>query len=138
MHDARVGDDLLPFRRSPGLEHWNRYAAVNDEFVPIHMDDEAGRQAGYASAFGMGNLQYSYLHNLLRLWTGDEGEILEVSCQFRSANIKGQIVTAGGTVTDVATESGRRVVGIDVWTEDQGGVRLCVGHARIAASERPS
>ena len=30
------------------------------------MDDEAGHDAGYPGAFGMGNLQLAYLHLLLR------------------------------------------------------------------------
>jgi hypothetical protein len=42
---AKVGDELPPFVRTTGFDNWNRYAAVNDEFVPIHMDDDAGRAA---------------------------------------------------------------------------------------------
>ena len=39
---------------------WNRYAAVNDKFVYIHMDDEAGGSAlNEQGAFGMGNLRYA-------------------------------------------------------------------------------
>ena len=37
----------------------------HEEFVPIHMDDDAGRRAGNPGAFGMGNLQIAYLHALL-------------------------------------------------------------------------
>jgi acyl dehydratase len=128
----RVGDSLPAFERSPGFHHWNRYAAVNDEFVPIHMDDEAGRAAGYESAFGMGNLQFAYLHNVLRGWMGDDGRIVRVACQFRSANVKGQTVTAGGTVTGVRDEDGRRLVDVEVWTEEQGGARLAPGTATVA------
>ena len=40
-----VGDEIPTFTRKTGLDIWNRYAAVNDEFIPIHMDDEAGRDA---------------------------------------------------------------------------------------------
>ena len=59
-----VGTELPPLVRTTGFHNWNRYAAVNDEFVPIHMDDEAGRAQGFPGAFGMGNLMWSYLHNL--------------------------------------------------------------------------
>src|ERR1700749_2204090 len=78
--EARPGDELPPFTRVTGLDNWNRYAAVNDEFVPIHMDDEAGREAGYPTAFGMGNLQLAYLHSLVRGWLGDDGVIVSLSC----------------------------------------------------------
>src|SRR5579862_264289 len=68
---ATVGEELPTFQRTTDAENWNRFAAVNYEFVP-HLDDEGGRKAGYPSAFGMGNLQWSYLHNLLRNWLGDD------------------------------------------------------------------
>src|ERR1700744_5243056 len=96
---AQVGDTLPELTRSTGFANWNRYAAVNYEFVPIHMDDAAGQAAGYPTAFGMGNLQWSYLHNLIRDWLGDDGRIVRLNCQFRAPNTRGMTVTAHGTVT---------------------------------------
>ncbi len=101
-----VGDEIPPIIRQTGFHNWNRYAAVNDEFVPIHMDDEAGQAAGYATAFGMGNLQWSYLHNVVREWMGERGTIERLSCQFRGPNLKGQTVTGRGRVTAVRPRTG--------------------------------
>ena len=126
-----VGDQLPSFTRETGFANWNRYAAVNDEFVPIHMDDDAGRAAGYESAFGMGNLQWAYLHNVLRGWAGDNGRIVRLSCQFRAANTKGMTVTAHGTVTAVRETDSGREVDVDVWTEDQDGNKLAPGKATV-------
>ncbi|WP_236792028.1 MaoC/PaaZ C-terminal domain-containing protein [Amycolatopsis sp. GM8] len=126
-----VGDELEPFVRETGFANWNRYAAVNDEFVPIHMDDEAGRAAGYPTAFGMGNLQWSYLHNLLRAFAGDDGEIVRLSCQFRGPNTKGMTVTAKGVVTAVDETDGAVTATLDVWTEDQNGTKLAPGTAVV-------
>lgn len=133
----RVGDELPPFQRAPDLHHWNRFAAVNDEFVPIHMDDEAGRAAGYPSAFGMGNLLFAYLHNMLRAWMGDDGRIIDVACQFRGANVKGQTITARGTVTAVRDETAERQVDLEVWIEEQGGTRLAPGTATVVFEMGP-
>jgi acyl dehydratase len=132
VQEIAVGDELPTFQRATGFHNWNRYAAVNDEFVPIHMDDEAGRAAGYPSAFGMGNLQWAYLHNLLRQWIGDDGRILRLNCQYRGANVKGQTVTAHGTVTAVRDEGNERIVDLEVWTEEQTGARLAPGTATVA------
>ena len=82
---VKVGDEVPVFSRLGTLHAWNRYAAVNDEFVDIHMDDESGRQAGYPTAFAMGNLQFAYLNNMLRDWIGDHGRIVGVNVQFRGA-----------------------------------------------------
>ena len=76
-----IGQEIPTFEREAGFHTWNRYAAVNEEFVPIHMDDDAGRAAGNPGAFGMGNLQVAYLHTLLRQWIGEDGRIVSVSCQ---------------------------------------------------------
>ena len=129
--DAKVGDELPPFVRTTDLRNWNRYAAVNDEFVPIHMDDDAGREAGYPTAFGMGNLQWAYLHNLLRDWLGEGGKIVSVQCQFRAPNTKGITVTARGVVTAISEEDGRRRAHLDVWTEDDEGKKLAPGTAVV-------
>jgi acyl dehydratase len=125
-----VGAELSPVVRDTGLHNWNRYAAVNYEFVPIHMDDEAGRAAGMSGAFGMGNLQWSYLHVLLRDWLGDEGRIKSLQCDFRAPNTKG-VVTAKGTITDVATEGDTTVVTLDVWTENAEGKKMAPGSAVV-------
>jgi acyl dehydratase len=129
--EVTVGEELPVLVRETGFHNWNRFAAVNDEFVPIHMDDEAGRDAGYPTAFGMGNLQVSYLHNMLREWMGDDGEILELSCQFRAPNTKGQIVIGRGVVTAVHDTGDRRIVHVDVWTEDHRGAKLAPGQAKV-------
>ena len=125
--EVKVGDELPVFQRRTGLAEWNRYAAVNDEFVPIHMDDEAGRAAGFQSALGMGNLQIAYLHNLVRDWLGDRGRILTLSCRFNAPNLKDTVIRAGGRVTAVTpTENGVEIA-LDVWTADAAGNRLAPG-----------
>jgi acyl dehydratase len=132
LGDVAPGLELPPLQRQPGLHHWNRYAAVNDEFVDIHMDDEAGRAAGYPSAFGMGNLQWAYLHNLLESWLGSRGRVVALSCQFRAPNVRGQTVTAHGRVTAVQPQPGGEIrADLAVWTEDQDGNRLAPGEATV-------
>jgi len=113
-----VGTELPALVRTTGFDNWNRYAAVNDEFVPIHMDDDAGRAQGFPGAFGMGNLMWSYLHNLVRDWMGDDGRIVRMGCSFRSPNLRGMTVEARGTVTAVHDEDGERVVELELSVVD--------------------
>ena len=113
-----VGTELPPFVRTTDFHHWNRYAAVNDEFVPIHMDDAAGQAQGFPGAFGMGNLMWSYLHNLVRDWIGDDGRIVAMGCSFRSPNLRGMTVEARGTVTAVRDEDGERLVDLELTVVD--------------------
>ena len=124
------GASIGTFERETGFPTWNRYAAVNDEFVPIHMDDAAGAEAGMGAAFGMGNLQLSYLHNLVRNWMGDAGRIQKLSAQFRKPNLKG-VVTASGTVTSVTPGADGIVVELEVETVDAAGDKIAPGRATV-------
>jgi hypothetical protein len=128
--DVRAGAELPPFSRPSELATWNRYAAVNDEFIDIHMDDEAGRAAGYPGAFGMGNLQWAYMHNVLREWLPEGGRILELACQYRQASVRGT-VTARGVIQSVEPGDGETRVRVEVWTEDGDGQRLAIGSATV-------
>ncbi len=129
--NLEVGTELPVFTRQTGFANWNRYAAVNDEFVPIHMDDEAGKAAGMGGAFGMGNLQWSYLTAMVRDWMGDEARLVSMTCQFRSPNLKGQVVEARGKITGVREEGGETLVDLEIWTQ-AGETQLAPGSATVA------
>jgi hypothetical protein len=133
--DAQVGQEIPTFERKSSLHAWNRFAAVNEEFIPIHMDDDAGRNAGNAAAFGMGNLQVAYLHAVLRQWIGENGRIVKVACQMRAPNLRGPMTIAGGTVTGVRDENGETLVDLDVWTKSDQDVVLAPGTATVALAK---
>lgn len=133
--DARVGDVILSGPRTSGFAEWNRYAAVNDEFVPIHMDDEAGRRAGYPSAIGMGRLQWSYVHVFLREWLAEAGRIREVSLQFRGPALKDAAFEVRATVTGAREESAtERTLTLDVEVRDGSEALLAPGSAVVTVA----
>ncbi len=133
-----VGDTFPPFTRDSGFAYWNRYAAVNDEFIPIHMDDESGRAAGYPTAFGMGNLTWAYLHVALHQWFGQDARVAAVGAQFRSAVTRGKRVVISGEVTAVRPagdsangEGALDEVDLALRAEDQDGALLAPGTATV-------
>lgn len=135
--DVNVGDEMPGWKRATDFMTWNRYAAVNDEFVYIHMDDEAGRAAlNERGAFGMGNLRYTYMLNALRDWIGDEAEIREVGVQFRAINQKHDVLTVTGKVTDKRVEDGENRVYLDLNVVNQEGQPTCPGHAVLVLPNR--
>ena len=130
--DIQVGDRLPAWSRQTSFPEWNRYAAVNHEFVPFHMDDEAGRAAGNPKgAFGMGNLRYAYIVNALHDWIGDEGIVREAGCQHRVLNCKDDVLTVVGEVTEKVIEEGEQRVHLDINVVNQDGVPTCPGHAVV-------
>lgn len=132
MRRPEVGEELPSFSRQTSFDNWNRFAAVNDEFIPVHMDDEAGRQAGNpAGAFGMGNLRLSYLMNMLRNWHGDTGWVSEIEIRYRALNQKGDLLTAVGSVTSVEGAGEQLTVEIALDVYNQHGVSTAPGRAVV-------
>ncbi len=137
FEDLNVGDDMPTWSRQTDFMHWNRYAAVNDEFVPFHMDDEAGRKAGNKEgAFGMGNLRYAYLANALRDWIGDEAQIREIGCQYRAINQKNDTLSVVGKVVEKEIVDGENRIKLTTNVMNQAGEATCPGHAVIVLPSR--
>lgn len=127
----RVGDEIPAWTRTTSIEHWNRFASVNDEFVGMHMDDQAGRRAGN-TAFGMGNLRYAYMLNALRGWLGDALEVRRMDCQFRAVNQRDDTLTVRGRVTAVTEDTDGQLVSLDIDVVNQRGESTSPGHAVVA------
>ena len=137
FEDLNVGDEMPAWSRQTDFMHWNRYAAVNDEFVPFHMDDEAGRKAGNKEGeFGMGNLRYAYLANALRDWIGDEAEVREIGCQYRAINQKNDTLTVVGKVTQKGVVDGENQIRLETNVMNQNGEATCPGHAIVVLPNR--
>lgn len=126
-----VGTELPPLVRTTGLASWNRYAAVNDEFIDIHMDDEAARAIGMPGVFGMGNLRIAYLHNVLEGWLAGRGDVVDFTCQFRALNLKGDVLTSAATVTGTREEGGRQLVDLALSCVKQDGADTTPGTATV-------
>lgn len=137
FEDVEVGDLLPAWSRTTNLMHWNRFAAVNDEFMPFHMDDADGRKAGNPDgAFGMGNLRFAYILNALQDWIGDEAEVREIGCQYRVMNQKGDTLTVLGRVVEKLVVEGEARVRLEVNVLNQAGEGTCPGHALVVLPTR--
>ena len=134
--DVEIGQEIPAFERKTDFMNWNRYAAVNDEFVFVHMDDEVGKAAGQGAAFGMGNLRWAYVINALQDWVGDEAEIRELSMQFRAINHKHDVLTTRGVVSAKSVEDGEHLVTLDINVINQDGAATAPGTAVVVLPSR--
>jgi acyl dehydratase len=135
--DVAVGDVVPDWSRVTDFMQWNRFAAVNDEFMPFHMDDEEGRKAGNpAGAFGMGNLRFAYMLNALQDWIGDEAEVREIDCRYRVMNQKNDELTVRAVVIEKSIENGEARVKLEITVLNQKGESTCPGHAIVVLPRR--
>ena len=137
FEDVEVGLELPPFVRETDLMHWNRFAAVNDEFTYNHIDDDYGRERMHRrGAIGMGNLRLAYVLNMLQDWAGDEADIREAEISFRELNNKGDVLTAVGRVVGKSVENGECLVAIETDVVNQDGAGTAPGRAVVVLPSR--
>jgi acyl dehydratase len=129
--DVEVGTEVPSFLRKTDLMSWNRFAAANDEHVYFHMDHNAGKAMGMDGAFGMGNLRFAYLHNMLFDWIGEEGDIRKVGCQYRGLNMENDTLTAWGKVINKMVKDGEHLVELEIGVKNQSGQETAPGHAVV-------
>ena len=134
--EIETGQEIPTFERKTDLMHWNRYAAINDEFVYIHMDPDYAKSIGQPDVFGMGNLRLAYLHNMLRGWIGEAGDIKRVGCQYRALNFRDDVLTARGRITRKYVDQSDHLVDLEVWVENQKGENTCPGVATVRLPTR--
>ena len=130
--DAAVGDELPVFERVTGFAQWNRYAAVNDEFIDVHMSADAARAAGQPDVFGMGNLRIAYAHALLHDWLDGRGDIVSFGCQFRGLNFLDDRLTVHGRVASRDVRDGSTVLGLELGVRNQHGDETMPATAEVA------
>ncbi|MCU1483023.1 MAG: MaoC domain protein dehydratase [Subtercola sp.] len=129
---AQPGGTFSAGLRSSGFAEWNRFAAVNDEFIPLHMGDEAGRVAGYPGAIAMGRLQWSWAHNLLRAWLGTDGRIASVSMQFRRPLLRDAMFDIRAHIDVVRlVDTGDQILDLTIGLENESGEILAPGTATL-------
>jgi acyl dehydratase len=129
--EVRVGEELPALERTTGFAHWNRYAAVNDEFIDVHMEREAAQAAGQPDVFGMGNLRIAYVHNALHAWLAGAGDIVEFGCQFRQLNLKGDRLRTRATVVGKERRDGAPLVRLEVDVRNQRDESTMPGTATL-------
>ena len=135
--DVEVGDSLPVFRRYTDLMNFNRFAAVNDEYVYHHMDLDIANSRGQSDVDGMGLLQFSYLHNMLRQWISEDGDIARASVQYRANNGRGDIISCHGRVLRTYKEGARNLVDLELRTENQHSQTLSLGNATVSLPGKP-
>jgi len=135
--DIHVGDEIPSFVRVTDFAEWNRYAAVNDEFIDIHMSADAAQAAGQPDVFGMGNLRIAYVHNALHDWLAGRGDIAEFACQFRGMNFRGDELTAWGRVGAVEERGGLHCVDLELGVRNQAGEETMPASATVVVFDGP-
>jgi acyl dehydratase len=129
--EVEVGDALAEIAKAPGRLQLVQYAAGSGDFNPLHYDPEFPQAQALGGNIVHGRMKYASLGELVSNWLSHTGRIVSISCQYRGMDMMGDRFVAKGVVAAKREEGGRRLVELDVWTENAGGQKTTPGRALV-------
>jgi acyl dehydratase len=126
--EARVGDALPPLALPPLTRTTLAlYAGGSGDHIPLHIDSDFARSAGYPDVIMHGMLGAAYIGRVLTLWVPQEC-LRALAVRFTAITYPGEALTASATVAAVAPD-GR--VDLEVALRNAEGETKISGRATI-------
>ena len=104
------------------------------EWMPIetfHYRSDIAHQLGIPGALVYGAQNEAYLSQLVTNWMGDDGFVEKMIHQHREPCFHGDIIYVKGNVARKYIENDEHLVEINMWTENQDGVKICPSTAVV-------
>jgi len=127
----REGDELPVLRKKPTVTQLVKYAAGSGDFNPLHHDYNFPQSKMIGSVIVHGRFKYAALGELVSNWLGHGGRIRRISCEYRGMDFPDRELTCGGKVVRKREEGGRKLVELQLWTENDEGKKTTPGQATV-------
>jgi acyl dehydratase len=135
FEDVAVGAELPALVKAPLQQiQLTRYAGASGDFNPIHQDDEFAKAAGRGGVFAHGMLSMGFVAQVVTDWAG-AGAVRKLGVRFAGLVRLKDTVTCKGRVL-AKSETGARLVDLEVWAENQRGEKIVTGKATVALPSR--
>lgn len=130
----QVGDSLPGRDHECGNVQLMLYNAALWNGHRIHYDEPYAREVeGYPGLVLAGPLLGDWLHQCVEEWLGDDGRIISIEYSNRVATYVGEVLRAGGTITERRPD--RREAVIDVFIKNAGGTVVTPGTVVVRFGE---
>jgi acyl dehydratase len=125
--NVQVGLEIPELVKDPTTRQLVQYAGAQGDFYEIHYDQAYAKSVGLPGVILHGLLKAAFLGQLVTDWLGDDGTLKSFEVSYRGIDVPGHPYRCRGRVTSVDG----RVVGLEVWGEDEDGKRTTVGSATV-------
>ena len=126
--EAKIGDELPTLEKPIVQRRIDCYSPVRPK--SIHTDAEWAREKGFRGPLAQAMMSTAYVSQLMVDFAG-EGFVKggRMSVSFIKPVVVGDTLTVHGRVKSREDEGGRTRVTVEVWCENQDGVKTMVGTA---------
>ena len=135
FEDVEIGDEIDPMRQNVTPRQLVQYAAVSQDFTPIHYNTAYAQGAGHDDIIIHGALKTALLSQMLADWAGDIGALKKLETSYRGIDLAGEI-SCTGSVTNKRVEDGIGLVDVDVQFRNSEGSVTTPGKATVALPKR--
>jgi len=130
-HSAKrleIGAELPPLKKTIQQRQIDCYSGVRPH--SIHTDPEWARKKGFRAPLAQAMMSTAYVSQLMTLFAG-EGFVKggRMSVSFIKPVVVGDTLTVRGRVRSREADGERTRVTVEVWCENQDGVKTMVGTA---------
>jgi len=133
--ELNEGDDLPILVRGPiTREEIAAYSRAAGDPNPMHVDEEFAKAAGYPGIFAQGMLSMGYLGQYV-VGIAGTGNVRLLQTRFVKITWPGETITCRAKVTGKELDpSGKKLVRVELTTENQGGEVKLAGRAVLLAT----
>ena len=131
FEELNEGDTLPELRKTPTLQTLVKYSAGSGDFNPLHHDYNFSQARQIGSIIVHGRFKYASLGEFVSNWLGHAGRIRKLSCQYRGMDLPNKEFVCKGVVKKKSDEGGKKVVELDIWTENAEGKKTTPGSAVV-------
>ncbi|WP_416063857.1 MaoC/PaaZ C-terminal domain-containing protein [Rhodococcus indonesiensis] len=108
-----------------------RYAGASGDFNPLHHDDAAAKDAGFAGIFSIGMFQAGLLATYAAEWLGPRN-IRRITTRFQEQVWPGDVLVCTGEVTSLDAQGEYTVVEVSLTCRRRGGGVAIAGSAEFS------
>lgn len=124
IENVSVGDALPTLTKKIRLPDMMSYGAATYDFARIHYDASYARSQGLPAPVVDGQMLGAFLAQLVQDWAGPKAFLQSLNFQNRGMVFPGDVLTCGGSVSNVLQRNGSTLIDCDLWIDNQHGERV--------------
>lgn len=145
--DIDVGTEITPLSKIATTKMLVRWAGAAGDFNPLHYESDFAKGQGMGEPLVHGALKRAWLGQLMTDWSGEQGKLKRLSCQYRAPDyprkmktmddpMDGETWWCKGRVTKKYVANGEHLVECEIWVENGKGEKTTPGAAVVALPSR--
>ena len=145
--DIEVGTKITPLSKVATTQMLVRWAGAVGDDNPLHYESDFAKAQGVGEPIVHGGLKRAWLGQLMTDWSGEQGELKKLSCQYRGMDYprkmktwsephEGETWWCQGIVSKKYVEDGEHFVECEIWVENGKGEKTTPGMALVTLPSR--